>query len=89
MPDPSPANPSPRWSRFREIPAVVLHPPHLRRTATIAAIVGVLLFAVNQSDTVLHSGVSAATAVKAALDLLIPFCVSNLGILSATRRPPR
>jgi hypothetical protein len=77
---------SPTWSRWRECPAVVVHRPHLRRTATIALVVGGLLFLINQLDTVLRHGADAGTAIKAVLDVLVPFCVSNLGVLTATRR---
>jgi hypothetical protein len=65
---------------------VVVHPANLRSTRTIALAVGALLFLVNDLDTMLRSGASATIVVKAALNIVIPLCVSNFGLLTATRR---
>ncbi|MGC8488213.1 MAG: hypothetical protein ACP5QO_08335 [Clostridia bacterium] len=83
------AEQSPTWTRWRDIPAVVVHPANLRSTGTIALVVGALLFLVNDLDTMLRSGASASIVVKAALNIVIPFCVSNFGLLTATRRRSR
>jgi hypothetical protein len=66
---------------------VVAHPPHLRRTVTIALVVGTVLFAINQLDVVLRGDADAWVWLKVGLTFLVPFCVSNLGILIASRRP--
>jgi hypothetical protein len=66
---------------------VVAHPPHLRRTVTIALVVGTVLFAINQLDVVLRGDATGSVWLKVALTYLVPFCVSNLGILIASRRP--
>jgi hypothetical protein len=61
-------------------------PPTLRRTLRIAAVVGVVLTGINEGDSLVHGSVSAATGIKMALNFLVPFVVSNLGVLAGTRR---
>lgn len=58
---------------------------HLRRTATIALVVGLLLTAINQGGVILSGRATAATALRGVLNLLVPFVVSNLGLLGARR----
>jgi hypothetical protein len=60
--------------------------PTLRRTTRIALVVGLVLTAINEGDSFLHGDVSAATGIKMALNFVVPFVVSNLGVLAATRR---
>lgn len=67
---------------LRGIGEVVLHPPYLRRTATIALVVGLTINLVNHGDVILAGDASAETWLKAALNFLIPFVVSNLGLLA-------
>lgn len=67
--------------------AVVTHRAHLIRTVRIALVVGSVLFVINQLDVVLSGRAGAGTYLKVALTYLVPFCVSNYGILIATRRP--
>lgn len=76
----------PTWTTWVEALAVVAHPPFLKKTIRIALIVGATLFTINHLDTVIRGQATAATWVKGALTFLVPFCVSNLGILVATRR---
>ena len=76
----------PRWSTWREMPRVVLHRPHLRKTITIALIVGTVLFAINQLDVVLRGQAGPVVWAKIALTYCVPFVVSNIGILIGTRR---
>ncbi len=61
---------------------LVLYPPHLRRTATIALVVGLTITIVNQGDVILGGDASAGTWFKAGLNFMIPFIVSNLGLLA-------
>jgi hypothetical protein len=77
---------APTWASWREGVAVVAYRPHLVKTVRIALLVGTLLFAINQLDVVIRHGATAFTYVKVALTYLVPFCVSNYGILVATRR---
>ncbi len=65
--------------------AYVLRREHLRCTLTIALVVGLLLTAINQGAVISGGEATAATWVRCALNFLVPFCVSNLGLLSARR----
>lgn len=76
----------PTWTRPREVLPVVAHPSHLRRSLATAAIVGTVLFSINQLDVVLIEGWTLRVVIKAALTYLVPFCVANIGILSASKR---
>jgi hypothetical protein len=57
-----------------------------RRTLRIAAVVGLVLTGINEGDSLVHGHVSGATGIKMALILVVPFAVSNLGVLAGTRR---
>jgi hypothetical protein len=61
-------------------------PDHLRRTLTIAIVVGVVLTAINQLDVVLRGEATAVTYVKCAMNFVVPFVVSNLGLVSGRPR---
>ena len=63
----------------------MLYRPHLRRTIVISLIVGTILFAINQLDVVLRGDATAAVWIKAAVTYLVPFSVSNAGVLVASR----
>ena len=78
---------APAWGTPAVALTVVLRREHLRATIRIALIVGTALFAINQLDVVLRGDATAATWVKVAVTYVVPFIVSNLGILTATRRP--
>jgi len=54
----------------------------LSTCSLIAVVVGSLLTLVNQFDA-LASGITAPTALAIAANYLIPFIVSNLGVMSA------
>lgn len=58
---------------------------HLRRTATIALVVGVVLTTINQLDVIVSGDASTLTFVKCGLNFVVPFVVSNLGLLSGRR----
>jgi len=66
----------------REAVAYCLRRTHLRRTTRIAFVVGLLLTAVNQGAVILDGDASMLTWVRSAANFLIPFVVSNLGLLS-------
>jgi len=78
---------APHWSEWRDMAAVVTHHRHLKRTVTIALTVGTVFFAMNQLTVVLTGHATALTWLKVALTYLTPFCMSNFGILTATREP--
>ena len=60
-------------------------PPNLKRTLTIAAIVGCILSIINEGDVIVHGHATAATGLKIGLNFVVPFIVSNLGVLAGTR----
>ncbi len=76
----------PTWSNWKEALRVVAYPPYLKKTLRIALIVGCLLFVINQLDIVLRGQATPRVWIKGALTFLVPFCVSNVGILVASRR---
>ncbi len=76
---------TPVWSSWREAFAVVSYRPHLRKTVTIAFVVGTLLFCINQLDVVLRGDATPAVWIKSAVTYLVPFAVSNAGVLVASR----
>jgi hypothetical protein len=53
---------------------------------SIALIVGTAFFVMNQLGVILDGRATALVWVKAALTYLTPLLVSNVGVLSATRR---
>jgi hypothetical protein len=59
---------------------------HLRRTLRIALVVGVLLTAINQLDVILRGDATMVTFIKCGMNFVVPFVVSNLGLLSGRHR---
>jgi hypothetical protein len=55
---------------------------HLRRTIKIALVVGLVLTAINEGDVIASGEATAATGVKIGLNFVVPFVVSNLGLLA-------
>jgi hypothetical protein len=70
---------------LRESIAPCLKRPNLRRTFRIALVVGCVLTAINQLDVILAGDATALTGVKIGLNFCVPFIVSNLGVIAATR----
>jgi hypothetical protein len=68
--------------RVREAAAFCLQRTNLLRTARIALIVGVVLTAINQGDVIASGDTTAATWARCALNFVVPFLVSNAGLLS-------
>ena len=77
---------APTWSTFRELVSVALTPRHLKRTLSVAVVVGTAFFTMNQLGVILDGRATALVWVKAVLTYLTPLLVSNFGLLSATRR---
>jgi hypothetical protein len=78
----------PVWSKWHEALRVIAYPAYLKRTVRIALIFGSVLFAINHLDEVILGHANASVWVKGALTYLVPFSVSNLGVLVASRRRP-
>lgn len=68
--------------RLRSAVALCRRPEHLRRTIRIAVVVGILLTAINQGSVVIAGHADSTTWVRVALNIAVPFVVSNLGLLS-------
>jgi len=81
-----PAAAAPTWTRWHEIGRVICYPPYLKKTLRLAFVVGSVLFALNHLDEVMRGHATLGVWVKGAVTYLIPFCVSNFGVLVATRR---
>ncbi len=77
---------SPVWSRWQDIARVCLHPGHLRKTVAMALIAGTVLFFINQFDVVISGRATPLVSLKVGLTYLVPFCVSNYGIVVASHR---
>jgi hypothetical protein len=84
----APSQSCPLWTKWHEAFRVIAYPPYLKRTIRIALIFGSLLFAINHLDEVILGHATPAVWIKGALTFLVPFSVSNLGVLVASRRRP-
>ncbi len=58
---------------------------NLRRTVRIALVVGVLLTVINQSGVIAAGDTTTVTWVRCGLNFVVPFLVSNTGLLSGRR----
>ncbi|MGD2101437.1 MAG: nitrate/nitrite transporter NrtS [Acidimicrobiia bacterium] len=65
--------------------SIVFDPVNLSRTVPIALVTGLVLFAINQLGVVWHDPGSVSAWIKSGLCFVVPFCVSNLGVLSTSR----
>ena len=74
------------WSTWDEMIAVLTLPRHIKRTVTVALVVGTIFVAMNQLGSILAGDATTLVWIKAALTYLTPLCVSNIGILSATHQ---
>jgi hypothetical protein len=59
--------------------------PEPEETLSIAALVGTVFFSMNQLSAVMAGQVTLLVGLKAALAYIVPLCVSNYGILAASR----
>ena len=50
----------------------------------IATVVGIVLTGINEGDLLVESHFSVALAIKLPLNFLVPFIVSNLGLLASS-----
>jgi hypothetical protein len=69
----------------REALRIVMRPEHLRRTVRIALVVGTILTLINQADVIAGGDATTVTWLKAGANYLVPFIVSNLGLLAGKR----
>jgi hypothetical protein len=64
---------------------ICLRREHLRRTVRIALVVGVILTLINQADVIVGGDATTVTWIKAGANFVVPFIVSNLGLLAGKR----
>lgn len=76
------------WGSPREGVVLCLSPNTLRKTLRIAVIVGTLLSLINQGHVVAAGEASAVTWLQILANYFIPWVVSSVGFLSASRRGP-
>jgi hypothetical protein len=73
------------WSTWREAIRVVTRAAHLKKTMTIALVIGTIFFAINQLGLVMSGHIDGVIVAKSLMTYLTPFLVSNYSILLATR----
>ena len=59
--------------------------PVFRRALRVAAVVGTILFLINQADVVLSGNLTPVVALKVGLTYLVPFSVSTYSALQINR----
>jgi hypothetical protein len=69
-------------AQMRRTLVVCTRREHLRRTATIALVVGTVLTLINQVDVIARGEATSLTWIKIPLNFLVPFVVANLGLLA-------
>jgi hypothetical protein len=74
-----------RGGAVSEALAFCAQPRNLRRTIGIAIVVGIVLTLINQGSVIAGGHATAATFVRCASNFVVPFLVSNAGLLSARR----
>ena len=67
----------------RQALRATMRPPIVTRSLIVALVVGTLLNAINQGDTLLAGG--PVSAVKLGLTYVVPFLVASFGAWSALR----
>ena len=72
---------------MREIPIVVKFRRYLRRTLLTAVVVGSILFCLNHLNQVLSGHATATVWLESGITYLVPFIISNIGVLIASRGP--
>lgn len=78
------------WEHWTEVPGMILYPLFLKRTLVIALVVGTILFCINHIDEVIMHRTTRAMWIKGAITYIVPFAVSNMGLLvGARRRKPK
>lgn len=74
-----------RSAAIRRAVVYCLQPVNLRRTLRIALVVGVVLTAINEGGAFTSGHLTTANWVRSALNFVVPFLVSNAGLMSGRR----
>jgi hypothetical protein len=75
----------PEWATWREAVRVVADAAQLKKSITIAVVIGSLFVGINQLPVLISGHGSALDFVKVGLTYMTPFAVSNYSVLLATR----
>jgi len=76
---------NPEETALRCLRHAVFYRPVRRRALRVAALVGSVLFLINQADVVLSGAVTPAVLAKIGLTYLVPFSVSTYSALGVSR----
>jgi hypothetical protein len=76
---------NPEEAALRCLRHAVFYRPVRRRALRVAALVGSVLFLINQADVVLSGAVTPAVLAKIGLTYLVPFSVSTYSALGVSR----
>ena len=82
----TPAKTVPSWSTPGEGFRLWFSRSTLRKTIKIALVVGTILSLINQLQVFLDHKATWVTDMRVVANYIVPFCVSSIGFLSATRR---
>ena len=63
----------------------ILYPPVRDRALRVAAVVGIVIFAINQLDVVLRGELTLVVAAKILLTFAVPYTVSTYSALQVNR----
>ena len=63
----------------------ILYPPVRDRALRVAAVVGIVIFAINQLDVVLRGELTLVVAAKILLTFVVPYTVSTYSALQVNR----
>ncbi|MGE0139491.1 MAG: nitrate/nitrite transporter NrtS [Ilumatobacteraceae bacterium] len=75
----------PEWSSVGEALRLIALGYTFRTCFRVALVVGTLLSIVNQGSVILAGEATASTAIRIAINYLIPFVVSSIGYLAPFR----
>lgn len=76
----------PPWSTVPDAVKLILRGVTFRIASRVALIVGTLLSAVNQGSVILGGSATATTAIRVAVNYLVPFTVASIGYLAPFRQ---
>jgi hypothetical protein len=69
--------------------AIAISPRVVRRGLKYAVIVGTILLSINHGAAILRGEVTSSRMLQMALTVLVPYCVSTLSSIEATREARR
>jgi hypothetical protein len=69
--------------------AIAASPPIVRRALRYAVIVGAILISINHGDAILRGDLPTGRVLRMVLTVMVPYCVSTLSSVEATREARR